>query len=351
MYAITYVRYRIHVYRTGIVNGMLTRPHILVLGGGGVLGEAWMTGLLAGFEDASGEKLSGCDHYVGTSAGAIVAAKLAAGQRLRRPETDPGLLPALPEVRFTRSMPALMATAAEPVRSVVATMLAPISNAASSFSTPVANLALNIGAPFASAALGITTPAGALARIAALKALPEGTGSLTELREHYEQLNLQFEGRLAVSAVDRATGRRVMFGAPGAPTATVAEAVHASCTVPWMFAPVSIGDARYVDGGFWSPTNLDAAPAGRGSRVLCLNPTAGLRGPHPILTVARGASRSAMTIEAAALRTRGAHVTALGPSREAATLMGANLMATAPRHQVLAAGYRQGLALAASRTS
>ena len=142
-----------------------------------------------------------------------------------------------------------------------------------------------------------------------------------------------------------------MFGAPGAPAASVAEAVHASCTVPWMFPPVPIAGARYVDGGVWSPTNLDAAPARRGSRVLCLNPTAGLRGPHPILTVARGASRSVMTLEAAALHTRGAHVTALGPSREASTLMGANLMVTAPRHEVLAAGYRQGLELAASRSS
>src|SRR5690242_6625603 len=33
---------------------MLTRPDVLVLGGGGVLGEAWMMGVLAGIEDATG---------------------------------------------------------------------------------------------------------------------------------------------------------------------------------------------------------------------------------------------------------------------------------------------------------
>jgi NTE family protein len=325
------------------------RPDILVLGGGGVLGEAWMTGLLAGFEDGSGIRLSGAEHFVGTSAGAIVAAKLSAGHPLRRPETDPRLLPALPEVRFKRTMPALMATATEPIRTVASSVLAPLSSAAQSLSSPAASLALSISAPFASAALGITTPAGALARIAALKALPEATGSLADLREHFEELDLRFDGRLRVSAVDRASGRRVMFGAHGTPPATVAEAVHASCTVPWLFPAVEIGSARYVDGGFWSPTNLDAAPARRGSRVLCLNPTAGLRGPHPILTVARSASRSAMALEAAALRARGAWVTGLGPSPEAATLMGANLMATGPRREVLAAGYRQGLELAATK--
>lgn len=333
---------------------MLNRPDILVLGGGGVLGEAWMTGLLAGFEDASGERLSHCDGFVGTSAGAIVAAKLAAGHPLRRPETDPHRLPVVAEVRFKRAMPALLDTATEPIRSVASTVLAPLASAAHSLGAPMAGLALSVGAPFAAAALELSTPAGALARIAALTALGEATGSLADLREHFDGLDLRFDGRLTVSAVDRASGRRVMFGAPGAPgapEASVAEAVHASCTVPWMFAPVRIGGARYVDGGVWSPTNLDAAPARPGSRVLCLNPTAGLRGSHPILAVARSASRSVMALEAAAVRAQGARVTALGPSRAAATLMGANLMDGGPRNDVLAAGYRQGLELAAARSA
>ena len=64
---------------------MRSRPDVLVLGGGGVLGEAWMMGVLAGIEDATGFDLRDCDYYVGTSAGAIVAAHLAAGQSPRRP--------------------------------------------------------------------------------------------------------------------------------------------------------------------------------------------------------------------------------------------------------------------------
>ena len=71
------------------------------------------------------------------------------------------------------------------------------------------------------------------------------------------------------------SGRRVIFGAPDAPRATVAQAVLASCAVPWLFAPVEIGEREYVDGGVWSPTNLDAVPAGRGSRVLAPDPDGG----------------------------------------------------------------------------
>ena len=73
------------------------------------------------------------------------------------------------------------------------------------------------------------------------------------------------------------SGKRVIFGAPDAPRATVAEAVLASCAVPWIFAPVEIDGREYVDGGVWSPTNLDAVPAGRGSRVLAPDPDRGRR--------------------------------------------------------------------------
>src|SRR5579875_694195 len=66
---------------------VLSRPDVLVLGGVGVLGEAWMMGVLAGLEDAAGFDLRDCESFVGTSAGAIVAAHLAAGRTPRRPSS------------------------------------------------------------------------------------------------------------------------------------------------------------------------------------------------------------------------------------------------------------------------
>src|SRR3954452_10236988 len=59
------------------------RPDVLVLGAGGTLGEAWMRGLLSGLESAGGPDMRACEYFVGTSAGASVAAALAAGGRPR----------------------------------------------------------------------------------------------------------------------------------------------------------------------------------------------------------------------------------------------------------------------------
>ncbi|HEY8045249.1 MAG TPA: patatin-like phospholipase family protein, partial [Streptosporangiaceae bacterium] len=50
----------------------------LVLGGGGVAGIAWTTGLLTGLAGA-GADLTGADLIIGTSAGANVAAQVGSG--------------------------------------------------------------------------------------------------------------------------------------------------------------------------------------------------------------------------------------------------------------------------------
>ncbi len=114
--------------------------------------------------------------------------------------------------------------------------------------------------------------------------------------------------------------------------------------MPWLFAPVTIGGREYVDGGVWSPTNLDAAPAGRDTHVLCLNPTASMPVTCGVLAVVRSVSRTAVSVEALALRRRGAAVRMLAPNAECAETMGTNFMDREPRGRVLAAGYRQGLA-------
>jgi NTE family protein len=139
-----------------------------------------------------------------------------------------------------------------------------------------------------------------------------------------------------------------MFGSPGHLGAGVGEAVAASCSVPWLFAPVTIAGRQYVDGGVWSATNLDAAPAGRDTHVLCLNPTAGMGGPNTLMSVARRLARSAVSVEALALRRKGAIVQTVAPDLDSAAAMGGDFMDPEPRKQVLAAGYRQGLRLASA---
>jgi NTE family protein len=301
-----------------------TRPDVLVLGGGGVLGEAWMMGVLAGIEDAVDVDLRECESFVGTSAGAIVAAHLVAGNAPRRPSSVGT------EMELATSAPGrglAVAAAAAARRAGQAAMAA--------------------SAAFAPLALGMAAPGGALVRALLLRGLPRPPDTLAALRAQIERSGARFDGRLRVTAVDRASGRRVVFGSPRAPRATVGEAVEASCTVPWLFAPVRIGDREYVDGGVWSPTNLDVAPAGRDTHVLCLNPTASLATRHTMLTVMRNVARSAVSVEALVLRRRGARVRTIAPNAECAAAMGSNFMDEEPRTRVLSAGYRQGLLVAA----
>jgi NTE family protein len=301
---------------------MHTRPDILVLGGGGVLGEAWLMGVLAGLEDAAGFDLRSCEYFVGTSAGSIVAAHLAAGEKPRRPrDLD----------RSSREAPD------EPTEQ--------LAEAGVGGARRAGDWALAVASMFAPLTLGLATPGGALARSVVLRRLPTPRQSLNGLMRHIDGLGARFDGRLRITTVDRLSGRRVVFGSPGAPDATVAEAVTASCCVPWLFAPVHIGDREYVDGGVWSPTNADAAPAGRGSHVLCLNPTASLAGTPDAIGVFRRVSRSAAAVEAMALRSRGAEVEVVRPSTDCAQEMGLNLMDRRLSARVLAAGHRQGLEL------
>jgi NTE family protein len=205
------------------------------------------------------------------------------------------------------------------------------------------SVALAASSTFAPLALGVAAPGGAVMRALLLRGLPQPVDTLNGLRAHIEKSRARFDGRLRVTAVDRRTGRRVVFGAPGAPQATVAEAVAASCTVPWLFAPIEIGGREYVDGGVWSPTNLDAAPAGRDTHVLCLNPTANIAPGQTLLGLVRNVARSAVSVEALVLRRRGAAVRSIAPNNECAAAMGSNFMEQEPRTRVLAAGYRQGL--------
>src|SRR5947209_66149 len=307
---------------------MLSRPDILVLGGGGVLGEAWMMGLLAGIEDATGFDLRRCEYFVGTSAGSIVAAHLAAGRAPRRPAHF-GAEVALAGTGASSSLAGVGLRAARRAGS----------------------MALAAGSAFAPLALGMAAPGGAVVRAAMLRAVPRPTDTLDGLREHVARSGVRFDGRLRIAAVDRRSGRRVMFGSPRAPACSVAEAVAASCTVPWLFAPVRIQGRDYVDGGVWSATNLDAAPAGLHTQVLCLNPTANIAGSHSVFALIRNVARSAVSVEALAVRRRGAEVQTVAPNLDAASAMGTNFMDREPRERTLAAGYRQGLALAVAGES
>jgi NTE family protein len=306
----------------GIMPGVIELPDTLVLGGGGTLGEAWMRGLLSGIESASELDFRACEYIVGTSAGSIVAAALIGG---RRPEAGD---------RAAREWGA-QASTREPDRDLRAALRY--------LGGEVARTAGRIGAtaasPLAPLALAGLEPAGRAVRAAALARAPRPDGRLDAVGAHIDSLNAQFDGRLRIAAVDRRRGQRVLFGAPGAPPASVRDAVLASCAVPWLFAPITIGGREYVDGGVWSPTNLDAAPGGRGAHVLCLAPTASA-GPL------RAATAATLVAEEMALKARGMRVRTVTPDAASVTAIGENLMDGSRAEGVLDAAFAQGRAMA-----
>ena len=265
-----------------------------------------MTGVLAGYEDATGADVRGCQRFVGTSAGSIVAASLVAGRSPRRPGSAKAS--AIPPGDSPGGAPSPFADASRAGRQV------------SNIVVGAAALAGRVGAPN---------------RTLAQRALPEGRRSIAAFGDEVDRWGATFDGRLRVCTVDAGNGHRVVFGSRSAPPASVGQAVAASCAIPAVFAPVRIGDRLYVDGGAWSPTNADAAPAGRGDRVLLLEPTAVLVG---------GALRAAALLEAVALRSRGAVVQIVTPDDSARPVM-RRLMDPDRGGRVLAAGYQQGLAL------
>jgi NTE family protein len=302
-------------------------PDVLVLGAGGILGEAWMSAILVGLTEAADFDARACEGFVGTSAGAIVAAALAVGID---PAKRLGELPEQPPL-------------------VSADGMAPAADAGIRGRAVEAGLAAGraAAAPLAAAGLRAREPGGALLRRALLGFVPEGRRSLRGLGRQLDQAGAKWDGRLAIATVQLDSGRRVVFGKPGAPEAKVGTAVEASCAIPGVFKPVAIDGRSYVDGGAWSATNMDVAAAREGARVLCLNPTGSMR---PRLDAPFGAygllSRGGAAVEALALERRGAQVDTVAPDAEAAEAMGPNLMDPRRRSQTIAAGLAQGRALA-----
>jgi NTE family protein len=294
-------------------------PDVLVLGGGGLVGEAWMSGFLAGAQRAWGVDFRKANEFVGTSAGSIVAAHLAKGIEPRVPQ--------------------------EPVRAAQADatdrdiLMAGVEHAFQEWVTALY--------PITRRATTASATAGALARAALLAGLPAGTRSMEDLRKKYfAVLGSRFGPRLRIVAVDRRTGRRVVFGGPaGAPDATLVDAISASCALPGYFAPVEIAGRKYVDGGVWSATNIDVATVRHGDRILCLTPTAVLTMSRwPAVRAVGKAWQLATTLEAAAARRRGATVTVIAPDARSARALGENLMDTRRLESALAEGFRQGSA-------
>lgn len=194
----------------------------LVLGGGGVAGIAWETGLLLGLLDA-GIDATAADRVVGTSAGSAVAAQVTSG----RP---------LVELFARQVSPAGMAHEitvefdAEQMMTEFGRILGGVQ--------PGIKMNQAIGG-YALKASTVPEPA----RRAVIAArLPVHTWPDRDLQ---------------IVAVDASSGQPRVFTPDDG--VDLVDAVAASCAVPGIWPPVTIDGARYIDGGMRSASNADLA--------------------------------------------------------------------------------------------
>ncbi len=206
-----------------------TPSRALVLAGGGATGIAWEAGVLAGLRD-EGVDVRDADLIVGTSAGSAVAAQL----RVGTDEAD-----AYGDIRAGRPLGAL------------------------------GRLGPRDGARFLRAQLGADRAAArSVVGRAALRARTASEDDWVDTVAGTLRGRGWPRARLAITAVDAETGAAVVFDNDSG--VALDRAVAASCAVPGVFPPVTVGARRYVDGGLRSVANVDLA-AGH-ERVLVLSP-------------------------------------------------------------------------------
>lgn len=265
-------------------------PKALVLGGGGVAGIAWELGVLDALL-AAGVDLTTADRIVGTSAGSAVGAQLRTGESL--------------ESLCARQLVPAEQSAELQVESSLDSL---IEQFAACFEG--APTALEVRRRLGAVALGAPTVEEA-ARIAVIE---------SRLSSHEWS-----ERELLVTAVDALTGEfRVFDKNSGVP---LVSAVTASCAVPGIWPPVTIGDTRYIDGGVNSGTNADLAEGCE--VVVIIAPFAGGFGPT-------------VESEAEALRSAGAIVEVITADAGATEAFGTNVLDPATRVPSLREGRRQG---------
>jgi NTE family protein len=317
--------------RTAAVTPLPPRKRFgVVLGSGGVLGAAWTAGALASLEAARGIDVRDAEVIIGTSAGSVLAGLLGCG------------IGTADLVAFQRGLP-------------VSTFLPDFDP-----STDVGGAVPRLPRPWAGnpgLVLRLLRDPRGLRPVTALSGLlPSGRGSLGRVGGLVEQavavaaadgsLTARDAGWAAhpatwVVAVDYGTGRRVVFGREGAPSARLSQAVVASCSIPGWFAPQRIGGRRYIDGGASSATSLDLLTDEGLDEVFVLAPLAGFGvggSSNPVVQVERQVRRLVsrrLATDAARVRAAGTRVTMLAPCREDLRVMGINFMDATRRIEVL----------------
>lgn len=269
----------------------------LVLGGGGLWGIAWITGLIAGLAD-EGIEVREAGTLIGTSAGSVVAAQLCGGASL--------------EDLFQRQAdPAQQTQENAPPQAGMQSLLQLWQT---KFESPAARVR-------ATCELALQTWTISLEERRTDMAARLGSAALAWPAKH-----------LMITAVDVDSGELCVFDASS--NVDLVDAIMASCAVPGVWPVVPLQGRRYMDGGVWrTPENAHLA---RGAKsVLILSPFGAVTGAGPLDN------------DVAELRAAGAHVTLIcaDPSALASAALGP--LNPAVREPAARAGRVQGRRISA----
>jgi NTE family protein len=280
-----------------MTNALFSGPTGLVLSAGGERVVAWQIGVLAGLADA-GHEPRGAARIVGTSAGSLVAARLAYGLDPRQDADRLAAAPAPP--------PSISAsTTSRAVTRLLGAWRVPGDET---------ERRRRVGA----AALAADRGDGEAHVTATARLLPSGG----------------WPDALRVVTIDACTGARLVLGP--ADRVDVARAVAASRAVPLLIDPVCVAGRRCIDGALGSATHADVAT---GTRVLVIDPNGG---DEPLARI----WGAALADEIDALRRRGVHVDVVGADAAARAAMGPHVMSGAGAPEAVAAGRAAGCAWA-----
>jgi len=269
----------------------------VVLSGGGERVVAWQVGVLAGLADG-GLDLREATTTVGTSAGALVAARLAAGID---PRADASEITPRPPL-----------------------------GGAGTFDV--------LAGAWRAAGATTTERRRAFGRIALRR--PPGGEDAFVARVVRRLPGPAWPDALRVVAIDAERGERVVFDR--ATGVAPARAIAASRAIPTLFPPVTVGGRRFIDGALGSATNADLLAGTDASVVLVI-------AALPAERAERGPEREweeALDDEVGTLEAAGQHVVVVHPQPAERAAMGEDPMSAATADLAVAAGRRRGRSLA-----
>ena len=277
--------------------------HALILGGGGRVGEAWESGVIAGLME-KGVDLGEMDRIIGTSAGAIVGARVAG--RMSRSDLTTAAL-----VRFEGPSPQPTQLPPPPDLTFLVRKLED----------------LNAG-KLSEQTVGIEVGEWALK----VRPIVSEAGFVASFKRRFPQASWP-GGAYECVSVDAGDGSLRVWNESS--EVSPASAVASSCALPGFFAPVTIDGHRYMDGGVRSVTNADLAR--RCKTALVLAPTVGPRDALAKVSVKR------LDLELGILRTSGCKVALIVPDAASLSAFGGTLGNSDRAGVALEAGRNQGL--------